>query len=178
MKKPLVLLILSLTILAIAGCSGFLSGITGNLLDKPLSRNDGTDANVYVTEGKPLNPPPPDPSDEIPNPGISVPDPFSLIGEADWPDNAFTRLIPKPSFTLISVSVDDDSFTAAFRNATLEQVKAYAESVRAAGFTVDSEVREEAVMGVEMYSYTASNSGGYTVTITLSSGIGSIGVTR
>ncbi|MBR5059199.1 MAG: hypothetical protein IKX06_00335 [Clostridia bacterium] len=176
MKKNLLVLLipavmLSAVFLVLSGCS-LISGVTGGLFDKPLSRNDGTDANVYVTGGKPLTPQTAAPDD----PEGSGFDPFSLIGKAEWPDNEFTRHVPKPPFSLLSAAEEEDSFTAAFRNVTPEQVKAYVEEVKAAGFTVDPEIRDETVMGMSIYSYTASNSEGLSVTVGLTSGIGSISI--
>ena len=175
-KNIIVLLLISAVFLAAAGCS-LISGVTGGVFDKPLVRDDGTDANVYVIGGKPL-----DPSESVtaaPS-GPSIPgfDPYSLIGKAEWPDNEFTKQVPEPPFSLLTASEDDGTFTAAFRNVTDGQIRDYVEKVKAAGFTEDPELQDETVMGIAIYSYTASNAAGYTVTVALSSGMGSISISK
>ena len=66
----------------------------------------------------------------------------------DWPDNEFTKLVPKPDFELYAASGDDTFFTVAFTNATIEGIRAYAEKLKAAGFTVDPEVMDNEMMGM------------------------------
>ena len=87
-----------------------------------------------------------------------------------WPDNEYTRLLPKPDFKLIAYSVEDGEFSVAFSDATVEQLKSYVEKVKAKGFTIDVEVMDENVMGIDIYSFTASNSSGYSVDIASSYG--------
>ena len=68
----------------------------------------------------------------------------------NWPDNEYTKLVPKPDFTLMGASVDSDGFTVAFTDATLEQMRDYAEKVKAKGFTIDPESEEQEVMGLSL----------------------------
>ncbi len=83
---------------------------------------------------------------------------------SSWPDNEFTKLIPKPSFEIIAAVSDGNEF-AAYASATLDQLKAYAEEVKAAGFTVDADTQNLEYGGVVIYTYTAKNAQGYTVTL-------------
>lgn len=87
-----------------------------------------------------------------------------------WPDNEYTKLIPKPELTVTASVVEGDSFTAMFSDATKEQVAAYIEKVKSAGFTENAELEDQEMMGMSLYSYTASNSSGYQIEITLSGG--------
>ena len=88
----------------------------------------------------------------------------------DWPDNEFTKLVPKPSFELYAAAVDGDTFSVLFTNATIEQLKAYAEQVKAAGFNLNEELTDENVMGMVIYSFAAENADGYSVEVFSASG--------
>jgi hypothetical protein len=81
----------------------------------------------------------------------------------DWPENEFTKLLPKPDFALTAASTNANGFTVAFTNVTAAQLKAYVEQVKAKGFTVDAETEDQEVMGIVIYSYTAKNADGYEV---------------
>ena len=85
---------------------------------------------------------------------------------AEWPENEFTKLIPKPDFELFSTGSNADSFTAVFYNISVPMIKDYAEKVKTAGFTVDSDSAETDTT----YTYTASDGQGYTVALKLFSG--------
>ena len=88
----------------------------------------------------------------------------------DWPDNEFTKLVPKPSFELYAAAVDGDTFSVLFTNATIEQLKAYADQVKAAGFNLNEELTEQNVMGMVIYTFSAENADGYSVEIFSASG--------
>ncbi len=96
----------------------------------------------------------------------------------DWPDNEFTKLIPNPGFEILMTNIDGKDFTAAFSGATVEQVKAYAEKVKAAGFTVDAETMDEEMSGMVIYTYTAKNAQDYSVTVSFAMGTSSVIVTK
>ncbi len=91
-----------------------------------------------------------------------------------WPENDFTKMLPKPDMELLIASTTDDSFNVGFKDATLAQVKAYAEKVKATGFTIDAEITDQAVGEMVVYAYTAQNAAGYTVTVAFTSGISSV----
>ena len=96
----------------------------------------------------------------------------------DWPDNEFTKLVPKPDFELYAASGDDTFFTVAFTNATIEGIRAYAEKLKAAGFNINEEVEDQEVMGMVIYSFTAENADGYTIEITSANGTSSITISK
>ena len=93
----------------------------------------------------------------------------------NWPDNEFTRLVPKPGFKLAVASISDDEFSAAFQSVAVDQIKAYTEQVKARGFTVDAEEEDQNVYGGVFYTYSAYNADGYHVEVTFASG--TVGIT-
>ena len=96
----------------------------------------------------------------------------------DWSDNEFTKLIPKPDFELFAANTETDSFTVAFKSATVEQIKDYAAKVKAAGFNINEEVEDQEVMGMVIYSFTAENADGYTVEITSANGTSALTISK
>ena len=96
----------------------------------------------------------------------------------DWPDNEFTKLIPKPDFELFAANTETDSFSVAFMSATIEQIKDYAAKVKAAGFNINEEVEDKEVMGMVIYSFTAENADGYTVEITSANGTSALTISK
>ena len=96
----------------------------------------------------------------------------------DWPDNEFTKLIPKPDFELFVANTETDSFSVAFTSATIEQIRAYAAKVKAAGFNINEEVKDQEIMGMVIYSFTAENADGYTVEITSANGTSALTISK
>ena len=86
----------------------------------------------------------------------------------DWPDNEFTRLVPKPDMTVSASSSDDEQCVVTFSGATLEQVKAYAAQIRAAGF---EPTEENEISGVYMLSASKDD---YVVDITFTATVASV----
>jgi len=96
----------------------------------------------------------------------------------DWPDNEFTKLIPKPDFELFAANTEADSFSVAFTSATVEQIRDYVTKVKAAGFNIDEEVEDQEMMGMVIYSFTAENADGYTVEITSANGTSALTISK
>ena len=96
----------------------------------------------------------------------------------DWPDNEFTKLVPKPDFELFAANTETDSFSVAFMSATIEQIKDYAAKVKAAGFNINEEVEDQEMMGMVIYSFTAENADGYTIEITSANGTSSLSISK
>jgi hypothetical protein len=88
----------------------------------------------------------------------------------NWPDNEFTKLLPKPDFALTAANTSDTEFSVAFTGVTVEQVKAYAEQVKSKGFTVNPNEQDQDIMGIVVYTYNAKNADGYTVEVTFAAG--------
>ena len=96
----------------------------------------------------------------------------------DWPDNEFTKLIPKPDFELFAANTETDSFAVAFKSATVEQIGDYVTKEKATGFNIDEEVEDQEMMGMVIYSFTAENADGYTIEITSANGTSSITISK
>jgi len=87
-------------------------------------------------------------------------------GGAEWPDNELTRLVPKPDMAVAAANMEGDkSFTALFVNPNMDQLRAYAEKVKAAGFSKNVESEDQDVMGMKIFTYSASNADGVKVEI-------------
>jgi hypothetical protein len=87
-----------------------------------------------------------------------------------WPDNEYTRLIPKPGFTVIMAGTADNTFVAAFADATVDDVKAYVRQCQKEGFNQNDETTDQEVQGAVFFNYTADNGAGYTLTVYFMSG--------
>ena len=96
----------------------------------------------------------------------------------DWPDNSFTKLLPKPDFQLAGASTSESEFSAAFQSVNADQIRSYAEKVKAKGFNIDAEETDQNVYGIVVYSYSASNADGYRVEISFASGTGAISISK
>ncbi len=97
---------------------------------------------------------------------LSVTGENGYVGQlgGDWPENEFSKLIPKPEFEIYSSVVTEVSFMVSFKDVSLEDTKAFATKLVEAGFTVDANTVEEEKEGVVLYSYTAKNADGYMLT--------------
>jgi len=115
--------------------------------------------------------------------GNGLPDPgfaeglFEQFG-GDWPENDFTKQIPKPDFGLTVGDMTDSEFSVLFQGATIEQIKDYVEKVKATGFTVNASTEDENIMGIVIYSYEAKNSAGYKVEVFSAMGMAGLTVTK
>ena len=96
----------------------------------------------------------------------------------NWPENDFTKLVPKPDLELFAASTDAEEFTVAFNNATIEQVREYVTKVKAAGFNLNEEVEDQEMMGMVIYSFYAESSSGYSVEIFFASGTTGMTITK
>lgn len=93
----------------------------------------------------------------------------------EWPDNEFTRLVPKPDFDeLFGAVTEEKTFTILFTETDMGKTRAYIEAVKAKGFTKDAESVDETAFGVTVLSYSAKNAAGYKVTVSSAAGINSI----
>ena len=102
----------------------------------------------------------------------------SMIFSGDWPDNEFTRLLPKPKIALSASVTTDDEFSVLFLEAELGQLRDYVSQLKSAGFNIDDETVEEEMMGIEVFSYEAYNSAGYKVELYSSFGISGLTLSK
>ncbi|MBP5255942.1 MAG: hypothetical protein J6Z80_02690 [Clostridia bacterium] len=101
-----------------------------------------------------------------------------IPGAGEWPDNEFTRLVPKPDMEILAGTEEDGEFTVAFSGATLEQIKTYVGKLKVAGFIIDAETTDQDFQGITVYSYEASNKDGYTVTVSFTMGSAAMSISR
>ena len=159
MKRIFIVLFALSLVLTLSACK-LLGSITQADDDPPLHRVD-----ITTYAGTPLEFVTEDAA-ETENGGVNIP---SLSG-AEWPDNEFTKLVPKPDLNLLTVSEEDGEFTAAFTGATIEQIRAYAEKLKSAGFNNDAEVQDEEIMGMAIYTFSASDSKNHNVKLSYTAG--------
>lgn len=89
-----------------------------------------------------------------------------------WPDNKFTRLISKPSFTYMLMSANEYGMEITSTTATIDQIREYAAAVKTAGFTQNAlEMEQDGI-----YSYSAYNTEGYMIEIHQMSGATGISI--
>ncbi len=88
----------------------------------------------------------------------------------NWPDNEFTRLVPKPEFNISFSNSSEFEFTAMMDNVDTDKMKAYVEEIKKSGFTQDEVTTDQEVMGTVIYAFTAKNADGYTVSVAAISG--------
>lgn len=86
-------------------------------------------------------------------------------GGFDWPDNEFTRRIPRPDFDFLSPTQTRDTFNVSFPDADVAQLRAYVRKLLAMGFTVKPQIQDQTVMGMVIYNYTAKDAAGYEVSV-------------
>ena len=87
-----------------------------------------------------------------------------------WPEDEFGRTLPEPDFEVSMLVEDEESLTFVTSLDDISKAKAYAEKVKAAGFTVDAEENSQSIAGITMYYYSASNGKGFSVDITFAGG--------
>ena len=116
---------------------------------------------------------------------VQKPDGSWVVKDADggegqiggnWPDNEYTRLVPKPSLELQATYIEGESFGATFTNATVEQIRDYVEQVKAAGFNINEVVEDLEFGEMVLYSFTAENADGYIASITFANGTSSLSI--
>ena len=92
-------------------------------------------------------------------------DPNSIGFSDEWPDNEFTRQVPKPDFAIITIVSNDSVFSADFEIITEEQALTYAEQLIAAGFT-PVRVGDSHHDKGERYRLDTDNAAGYSLVFT------------
>jgi hypothetical protein len=96
----------------------------------------------------------------------------------NWPDNSYTKMIPKPDFAVSMTAADEDEFTVLFSTVTEDQLKAYTEAVKEAGFDKNQQTEDTVLFGTLVYSYTAENDSGYQINIYSTAGICGLSITK
>lgn len=83
-----------------------------------------------------------------------------------WVDNEYTKLVPKPDMAVSESANTGMGYSIVFaRSVTLDQMKAYAEKLKQAGFNVDCGDSESD----GIYSFWGDNAAGWSVRVTVTS---------
>jgi len=96
--------------------------------------------------------------------GFTLPE---ALFNAVWPENEFTKQVPKPKFET-TLGVPTGTAFSIVCMATVDQLKDYVKDLRRAGFKKNASTTDEKTG----YSYMASNSKGYTVEVSYSNMFG------
>jgi hypothetical protein len=98
--------------------------------------------------------------------------------DGNWPDNEFTKQVPKPKFQPTAANIQDKTFSVAFVDTKVEDIRDYVEELKKAGFTVDATNKDVEMFGMAAYSYTASNGAGYKVEVTYAADMCGMTITK
>lgn len=81
-----------------------------------------------------------------------------------WPDNEYTRMLPKPDIGIAEAAMDDFGFSVHFtENTTIQDIVAYAAIAQEQGFNVNAEADARASGDIPHYSFIADNTAGYSI---------------
>ena len=103
---------------------------------------------------------------------------FSGQFGGDWPENEFTRLIPKPDGSVSVAAEEEDSFSVVLSDVSADQVRAYIEAVKGRGFTEDAAMEDQDVLGMTLISFSASNGNGFGISISFGAGLLSLSISK
>jgi len=100
---------------------------------------------------------------------------IASIFSAQWPENEFTRQVPKPDFEVgLGATATETEFSFICVGTSLDQLREYVKELQQAGFTKNAESTD--MLG--MYSYTANNGRGYAVTVSSVLGIHTLSISK
>ena len=105
-------------------------------------------------------------------------DPGEYAVSDEGPDNEITRQVPKPPFENPMIIVNDDSITVMQTGATAEEAVSYAQQLKNAGFTEDVVENTQNIAGYSIYTFTAENGNGLSVSLTCASGTLSVNISK
>lgn len=64
--------------------------------------------------------------------------------DGEWPDNEYTKQLPKPDFPVVTSYLTENGFSTTFTDASLDGARAYGEKAQAAGFTINLDIYDYA----------------------------------
>lgn len=100
-------------------------------------------------------------------------------GGEPWPDNSFTAQIPAVDFgTLLGSNLEESGYFVAIADASLEQIIAYAEKVKAHGFTINTRTDDYSTDAVPAYYFEGENAAGYKFSIEYGANMSSMQITK
>ena len=83
---------------------------------------------------------------------------------SQWPNNEFTKQVPKPKFEVSFGGVSENEF-GVLCTASIDQLKDYVKELQKAGFTKNVSTTDENAFGMVIYGYSADNGKGYKVEV-------------
>jgi len=99
------------------------------------------------------------------------------VEELQWQGGDYTDLLPKPDFgSGYKDYTYEGSFKCSLTGATFEEVAAYVQKIKDAGFTKDPS--EEVYESLSVYTYSASNASGQSVSMSFFTGLFEIEITK
>ncbi len=88
------------------------------------------------------------------------------VSAGNWVDNEYTKMVPKPDMTVSQSAGTGFGYSVVFSGATTrDQMKAYAEKLKEAGFNVDPRTSDDS----DMYTFWAKNADDWRVQLTVTS---------
>ena len=105
---------------------------------------------------------------------------FNQLGQmfsVTWPENEFTRQVPKPKFEVGLGAADENSF-GILTSASVDQLKDYVKDLKKAGFDKNDNTEDQNIFGMQVYSYEAHDGKGYKVEIAYAMGMSTITITK
>ena len=102
---------------------------------------------------------------------------FNSMYSTGWPENEYTKQVPKPKFET-SVGVADEGSFGILTAATVDQLKDYVKDLQKAGYTKNPSTTDENFMGFAVYQYEASNGKGYAVEVVYTMGMSVITIKK
>lgn len=96
----------------------------------------------------------------------------------DWPNNDYTKQVPKPPFSLTAASTDEYGFNVTFIGVEINDLREYVKELKNKGFTEDVESEDTEAYGIVIFTYAASNGKGYRVEVTSAMGMCGMTITK
>ena len=96
----------------------------------------------------------------------------------EWPDNEITRQVPKPAFASPTIVAGSDGITVMSNSSTLNEAKSYVKQLKYAGFTKDVYEDTNSVAGYDIYTFTAENQNGLSVSLTFAAGTVTVSISK
>ncbi|MDR1927519.1 MAG: hypothetical protein LBQ33_02640, partial [Oscillospiraceae bacterium] len=100
------------------------------------------------------------------------------IFTAQWPENEFTKQVPKPDFDVAFGGTSDSEFSVLCANASVDALRDYTKQLKKKGFDKNAETTDESVFGMTTYSYSAENGKGYAVEVASALGMNVITIKK
>jgi len=104
-------------------------------------------------------------------------DQLGQMFSATWPENEFTKQVPKPKFEVGVGTLTEEGYTA-ISGASIDDLKDYVKDLQRAGFNKDADTTDTSAFGMTVYAYTANNGKGFYVEIGNAMGMSTISITK